>query len=72
MIKASLTILILLHLPDNKHLIIDSKMSLVAYESAVNSEDENQRKLGLQEHESLKKSYRRLITQGLQQFDWYA
>lgn len=40
----------ILHLPDNKHLIIDSKMSLVAYESAVNSEDENQRKLGLQEH----------------------
>lgn len=26
-------------------------MSLVAYESAVNSDDENQRKLGLQEHE---------------------
>ncbi|QLB12108.1 DNA recombination protein RmuC [Bisgaardia hudsonensis] len=40
----------ILHLPDNKHLIIDSKMSLVAYESAVNSEDEIQRNQFLREH----------------------
>ncbi|PJG82465.1 DNA recombination protein RmuC [Caviibacterium pharyngocola] len=39
-----------LHLPDNKHLIIDSKMSLVAYESAVNSEDENAKQSFLREH----------------------
>lgn len=39
-----------LHLPDNKHLIIDSKMSLVAYESAVNAEDEITAQHKLAEH----------------------
>ena len=38
------------HLPDNKHLIIDSKMSLVAYESAVNSDDDLQRAQFMKEH----------------------
>lgn len=38
------------YLPDNKHLIIDSKMSLVAYESAVNSDEESQRHHWLKEH----------------------
>ncbi|WP_386697750.1 DNA recombination protein RmuC [Lonepinella sp. MS14436] len=38
------------HLPDNKHLIIDSKMSLVAYENAVNAEDELQRSQFMREH----------------------
>ncbi|WP_386688980.1 DNA recombination protein RmuC [Lonepinella sp. MS14437] len=38
------------HLPDNKHLIIDSKMSLVAYENAVNTEDELQRSQFMREH----------------------
>ncbi|MDO4430660.1 MAG: DNA recombination protein RmuC [Lonepinella koalarum] len=38
------------YLPDNKHLIIDSKMSLVAYESAVNAEDDLQRTQFLREH----------------------
>ncbi|WP_424405000.1 DNA recombination protein RmuC [Pasteurella sp. PK-2025] len=39
-----------LNLPDNKHLIIDSKMSLVAYESAVNSEDDLVAQSKLREH----------------------
>lgn len=38
------------YLPDNKHLIIDSKMSLVAYESAVSSEDDLQRAQFMREH----------------------
>lgn len=38
------------NLPDNKHLIIDSKMSLVAYESAVNSDDEFETQRFLREH----------------------
>lgn len=39
-----------LHLPDNKHMIIDSKMSLVAYDNAIGAEDEVQRNLYLNEH----------------------
>lgn len=39
-----------LNLPDNKHLIIDSKMSLVAYESAVNAEDDLMAQSKLAEH----------------------
>ena len=37
-------------LPDNKQLIIDSKMSLVAYENAVNAQDEAQANAFLREH----------------------
>ncbi|WP_040976748.1 DNA recombination protein RmuC [Necropsobacter massiliensis] len=40
----------ILNLPDDKHIIIDSKMSLVAYESAVNTEDESKRQHFLREH----------------------
>ena len=46
-----------LNLPDDKHLIIDSKMSLVAYESAVNSEDDFERERLLKEHISSLKSH---------------
>ncbi|TCP97339.1 DNA recombination protein RmuC [Cricetibacter osteomyelitidis] len=38
------------HLPDNKHLIIDSKMSLNAYESAVSAEQESDMERFLREH----------------------
>lgn len=37
-------------LPDDKHLIIDSKMSLVAYESAVNADNDFERERLLKEH----------------------
>lgn len=46
-----------LNLPDEKHLIIDSKMSLVAYESAVNSEDDFERERLLKEHISALKTH---------------
>lgn len=46
-----------LNLPDEKHLIIDSKMSLVAYESAVNSEDDFERECLLKEHISALKTH---------------
>jgi len=38
------------YLPQNKHLIIDSKVSLAAYTRFVNSEDDTERKLALEEH----------------------
>lgn len=41
---------IVIDLPDNKHIIIDSKVSLVAYEKAVNAADEKERLLAVKEH----------------------
>ena len=35
---------IVIHLPDQKHIVIDSKVSLVAYERMVNADNENDRK----------------------------
>lgn len=39
-----------LYLPDKKHLVIDSKMSLLAYERAVNADNEKLRQQSLLEH----------------------
>lgn len=52
---------VVLHLPDNKKMIIDSKVSLVAYERFVNEEDEDQRLRFLKDHvSSLKKHIEQL------------
>lgn len=40
----------LIKLPDNKHIVIDCKVSLVAYEQAVSATDETKINLYLQEH----------------------
>jgi DNA recombination protein RmuC len=41
---------IVIHLPENKDLVIDSKVSLVAYENYVNADDENTRADALGRH----------------------
>lgn len=41
---------VVIYLPQNKHLIIDAKVSLNAYTRFVNSEDEAERKQALDEH----------------------
>jgi len=41
---------VVLHLPDNKKMIVDSKVSLTAYEQYVNSEDKESKKKFLKEH----------------------
>ena len=41
---------VIVDLPDDKHIIIDSKVSLVAYERLVNCESEEERKLYSAEH----------------------
>lgn len=41
---------IVINLPDNKHIIIDSKVSLIAYERAVNAVSEEERASRLKEH----------------------
>ncbi|HRX11866.1 MAG TPA: DNA recombination protein RmuC, partial [Draconibacterium sp.] len=41
---------IVIYLPDSKHIIIDSKVSLIAYEKAVNSETDEDRVKYIKEH----------------------
>lgn len=46
---------VILNLPDNKHVVIDSKVSLLHYEQALNSDDEKHRTAALKAHlQSLK------------------
>ena len=41
---------VIIHLPEDKKMIVDSKVSLTAYEKYVNEEDENAKKSYLSEH----------------------
>ncbi len=41
---------VIINMPENKHLLIDAKVSLLAYERLSASEDETQRRVALQEH----------------------
>lgn len=41
---------VVIQLPENKHIIIDSKVSLVAYEKVMNAEDDDQRDKWLKAH----------------------
>ncbi|PQJ78095.1 DNA recombination protein RmuC [Polaribacter porphyrae] len=52
---------VVIHLPDNKKMIVDSKVSLVAYEKYVNEEDEILKEQYLKEHiNSLKRHVEQL------------
>lgn len=51
----------IINLPDNKHLIIDAKVSLTAYESYFNAPDEFNQNIALKKHlESIKKHFQEL------------
>ncbi len=41
---------VIINLPENKSIVIDSKVSLIGYEKFVSSEDETQKQLALREH----------------------
>lgn len=41
---------VIINLPENKSIIIDSKVSLVGYEKFISEEDEHQKQFGLKEH----------------------
>ncbi len=41
---------IVINLPDNKHIIVDSKVSMIAYEKAVNAETEEERAKHVKDH----------------------
>lgn len=52
---------VIIYLPENKHIIIDSKVSLLAYEQFANTENNEEQKLYLNEHLlSLKKHIKQL------------
>lgn len=48
---------VLVNLPEGKHLVIDSKVTLVAYERCVNAEEEAEREAALREHIQSVKSH---------------
>jgi len=51
----------IINLPDKRHLIVDSKVSLTNYEAYFNAEDEEQKKLHLKRHiESIRKHIKEL------------
>lgn len=59
---------LILHLPNKKHLIIDSKMSLTAYERFNSAADDEQAELALKEHvQSIRKHVKELSVKNYQQ-----
>ncbi len=58
---------VIIHLPEGKKMIIDSKVSLIAYERYVNEEDEDSKKIHLNEHVfSIKKHVEQLSSKKYQ------
>ena len=54
---------VIIHLPDNKHIIVDSKVSLVAYERFVSAEADEQRATHLKEHVNSLRSHVKLLSE---------
>lgn len=54
---------VIIHLPDNKHIIIDSKVSLVAYERYISAETDEHRATHLKEHVSSLRSHVKLLSE---------
>lgn len=52
---------VIIHLPDNKHIVIDSKVSLVAYERLMSADTENQRISYLKDHISSLRNHVKLL-----------
>ena len=58
---------VVIHLPDDKKMVIDSKVSLTAYEQFVNAEDETEKAVALKEHvNSLKRHIEQLSDKNYQ------
>jgi DNA recombination protein RmuC len=54
---------VIIHLPDNKHIIIDSKVSLVSYERYMSGEREEQREAYLKDHINSLRSHVKLLSE---------
>lgn len=53
---------VVVYLPDNKHLVVDAKVSLVAYEQFVNADDEALKTQALRSHLASVRSHVRLLS----------
>ena len=54
---------VIIHLPDNKHIIVDSKVSLVAYERMVSEENDDEKAKYLKEHIASLRSHVKLLSE---------
>jgi len=54
---------VIIHLPDNKHIIIDSKVSLIAYERLMSADTEEQRVVYLKDHLASLRSHVKLLSE---------
>jgi len=54
---------VVIHLPDQKHIVVDSKVSLVAYERLVNSENEKDRSAFVKEHLLSMRSHIKILSE---------
>ncbi len=59
---------VVIHLPDNKNIVVDSKVSLIAYERYFNTEDQAAKELFIKEHiASVRKHIKDLSSKNYQQ-----
>ena len=59
---------VVIHLPDNKNLVVDSKVSLIAYERYFNAEEQSNKEVYLKEHiASVRKHIKDLSSKNYQQ-----
>lgn len=62
---------VIVNLPDNRHIVIDSKVSLIAYEQAVNAENEDDKLQQLKMHvQSIKNHVRQLSEKQYQNIEF--
>jgi len=54
---------VVIHLPDQKHIVVDSKVSLVAYERLVNAEHEKDRTAFVKEHLMSVRSHIKILSE---------
>lgn len=54
---------VIIHLPDNKHIIVDSKVSLVAYERMMSAETDEAQFLSLKEHLNSIRNHVKLLSE---------
>lgn len=54
---------VVIHLPDQKHIVVDSKVSLTAYERLVNAGNENERLKFVKEHLQSVRSHIKLLSE---------